>query len=139
MKTILIAEDELGYARLLQDQLGHQYEVLHAPDGKEGLRLALKYKPDLIVLDVRMPKMDGLTVLNKLRKDEYGKTVKVILLTNLEANDKVVAKVTRDLPTYYFVKSDVELDYVLEKVQELLQESEPARASVGSRVHAANN
>lgn len=122
MKTILIIEDELAYVRLLKGELSHHYEVLHAADGKEGLHMALKQKPDLILLDVRMPKMDGLTVLKKLRQDSpYGEKAKVILLTNLEASDKIVVQVTKDLPTYYFVKSDVELDYVLDKIQELLQ------------------
>lgn len=127
MKKILIIEDELAYVRLLRDKLIRRYDVLHAPDGKEGLNLALKQHPDLILLDVRMPKMDGLTVLKELRKDKRGKTAKVILLTNLEANDKVIIQVTRDLPTYYFVKSDVELDYVLEKIQDLLQGQEPEK------------
>ena len=122
MKKILIVEVELAYARLLRDKLVQKYEVLEAPDGKKGLNLALQQQPDLILLDVRMPKMDGLDVLKNLRKDKRGKTAKVILLTNLEANDKIVMQVTKDLPTYYFVKSDVELDYVLEKIQDLLQE-----------------
>lgn len=122
MKKILIVEDEQAYAQLLRDKLVQKYEVLEAPDGKKGLSLALQQQPDLILLDVRMPKMDGLDVLKNLRKDKRGKTAKVILLTNLEANDKIVMQVTKDLPTYYFVKSDVELDYVLEKIQDLLQE-----------------
>ncbi len=121
MQKILIIEDELAYVRLLRDKLGHSYSVLHAPDGEEGLRLALKEKPDLILLDVRMPKMDGLAVLHELRKDAYGRKAKIVLLTNLEASDKIVVHVAKDLPTYYFVKSDVELDYVLEKIQDLLQ------------------
>ena len=115
MKKILIVEDEQAYVHLLRDKLVHGYEVLHAPDGEEGLQLALKQHPDLILLDIRMPKMDGLTVLKKLRKYKHGKEAKVILLTNLEASDKIVMQVTRDLPTYYFVKSNVELDYILEK------------------------
>lgn len=122
MKKILIVEDELAYVRLLQDKLGHSYDIMHAPDGKDGLDKALKQKPDLILLDVRMPKMDGLTMLKELRKDTYGRRAKVILLTNLEASDKIIMQVTKDLPTYYFVKSDVELDYVLGKIQDLLQE-----------------
>ncbi len=124
MKKILIVEDELAYVRLLRDKLGHNYDVVHAGDGEEGLKQALKQKPDLILMDLRMPKMDGLAALKELRKDTYGKRVKVILLTNLEATDKVVIQVTKDLPVYYFVKSDVELDYLLEKIQDLLREED---------------
>lgn len=124
MKKILVIEDEQAYVRLLLDKLHRSYKVSRASDGKEGLRLALEQHPDLIILDIRMPKMDGLAVLKELRKDKQGKKTKVILLTNMEASDKIVVQVTRDLPTYYFVKSDVELDYVLEKIDNLLQEQE---------------
>ena len=122
MKKILIVEDELAYVKLLKDSLNHSYKVLDANDGQQGLALAKKEKPDLVLLDVRMPRMDGLTMLRELRKDAYGRQAKVILLTNLEANDKVVMQVTRDLPTYYFVKSDVALYDLLDKVRDLVQE-----------------
>jgi len=120
MKKILIIEDELAYVRVLRDSLEPTYEVSDAQDGEEGLTMAIKEKPDLILLDIRMPKMDGMTVLREIRKDAYGKTAKVILLTNLEANDDIVAQVTKDLPTYYFVKSDVKLNDLLRKIQELI-------------------
>ena len=94
MKKILIIEDELAYVRVLRDSLEPTYEVSDAQDGEEGLTMAIKEKPDLILLDIRMPKMDGMTVLREIRKDAYGKTAKVILLTNLEANDDIVAQVT---------------------------------------------
>lgn len=121
MKKVLIVEDEPAYASLLRDKLSRRYEVMNAHDGQTGLKLALKNSPDLILLDIRMPKMDGMTVLKELRKDPHGQTAKVILLTNLEASDKIVVQVTRDLPTYYFIKSDVELDDLLAKIQDLLQ------------------
>jgi len=120
MKKVLIVEDELAYIRLLHDSLTHSYKVLDAHDGQQGLALAKKEKPDLILLDIRMPRMDGLAMLKELRKDAYGKDAKVILLTNLEANDKIVVQVTHDLPTYYLVKSDVELYDLLDKVRDLL-------------------
>ncbi len=120
MKKILIIEDELAYVRLLRDNLAQAYEVLAAQDGEKGLDVAKKEKPDLILLDIRMPKMDGMTVLEELRKDPYGKSAKVILLTNLEANEKIIAQVTKDLPTYYFVKSDIKLSDLIDKIRELL-------------------
>jgi len=121
MKRILIIEDELAYVRLLRDSLERDYEVLDAQDGKAGLAIAKKEKPDLILLDIRMPIMDGMTVLKELREDPYGKTAKVILLTNLEANNQIVAQVTQDLPVYYFIKSDVKLSDLLIKIDEVLQ------------------
>ncbi len=120
MKKILIIDDELAYVKLLRDVLSSTYEVLDAQNGQTGLEISLKEKPDLILLDIRMPIMDGMTMLKKLRKDHYGKTAKVILLTNLEANDTIVKQVVEDQPTYYFVKSDIKLEDLLEKIKVLL-------------------
>lgn len=120
MKKILIIEDELSYVRLLQGQLKSDYKILEAADGQSGLALAKKEHPDLILLDIILPIMDGMTVLKELRKDPYGKTAKVILLTNLEANDEIVDQVTKDLPVYYFIKTDVKLADLLSKITTLL-------------------
>jgi len=121
MKKILIVEDELAYVKLLHDQLTAKgYEVVSAKDGKEGLEMAQREKPDMVLLDIRMPVMDGMTMLSLLRKSEAGKTVKVIMLTNLEPDDKIIGEVVKDQPAYYFIKSDVKLDAMLEKIQELL-------------------
>jgi DNA-binding response OmpR family regulator len=121
MNKILIVEDELAYMKLLQDQLVRQgYTVIQASDGKKGLDLAMSQHPDLILLDVRMPVMDGMKMLEELRKDTYGKTVKVIFLTNLEPNDDTIKNVIDGQPSYYLVKSDIQLSQLLEKVRELL-------------------
>ena len=120
MKKILIIEDELAYVNLLRDRLSGTYEVLEAADGQKGLESALKNQPDLILLDIRMPIMDGMAMLGELRKDAYGKNAKVILLTNLEVSDKILKQVVKDQPVYYFVKSDVKLNDLLSKINELL-------------------
>jgi DNA-binding response OmpR family regulator len=94
--------------------------VSEAADGKSGLFLAKKERPDLILLDIVLPVMDGLTVLAELRKDPYGKTAKVILLTNLEATDETIYKVTDDPLVYYLVKSDVKLADLFKKIEAIL-------------------
>ncbi len=101
MKKILIIEDELAYVSLLRDTLAKTYQVIVAKNGKEGLEYAIKEHPNLMLLDIKMPVMDGMTMLGKLRKDAWGKTAKVILLTNLEPSDSVLGQVVKDLPTYY--------------------------------------
>ncbi len=121
MKKILVIEDELAYLKLLYDQLSKVgYEVFQATDGKKGIATALKEKPDLILLDIRMPVMDGMTMLHELRKDEYGKSAKVVFLTNIEPDDTIIQKVVKDQPTYYFMKSDIQLSELMEKVNDLL-------------------
>ena len=113
----------MAYSKLLGSQLAKKgYEVFEAANGKKGLEIAQSKNPDLIVLDIRMPVMDGMTMLDLLRKEVWGKHMKVIMLTNLEPDDKIIGKVVTDEPSYYFVKSDIKLESLLDKIKELLGE-----------------
>lgn len=120
MKKILVIEDEKAYSTLLQDQLGKTYQISTANNGRKGLDMALADHPDLILLDVKMPIMDGMNMLTELRKNQYGKTAKVIVLTNMEADDSMIQKISDSQPTYYLVKSDVTLEGLQGKIDELL-------------------
>ncbi|HUX35490.1 MAG TPA: response regulator [Candidatus Paceibacterota bacterium] len=116
---ILIVEDEEVMLKTLTDNLtqagfGH---LLQAKNGEEGLIVALKENPDLILLDIVMPIMDGITMLKKLREDPRGKNTKVILLTNLSADDKITNSVITNEPSYYLVKADYSIDDVVEKAK----------------------
>src|SRR3989304_617137 len=84
-KNLLIIEDEMPLLKIMMEEFSNSnIKVMGAPNGKEGLELALSKHPDLIVLDLLMPKMNGITMLKKLREDEWGKNASVIILTNLE-------------------------------------------------------
>lgn len=120
---ILVVEDEASMRKALVDKLRLEgFEVLSANDGKEGLDKAFKETPDLILLDILMPIMNGLTMLQKLRQaGEYGKKVPVILLTNLSADDEnVIKKVAETEPAYYIVKASLTLEEVVQKIKERL-------------------
>src|SRR5438876_10549070 len=83
-KTILIIEDEPPMTQVLADTLSeNNFETIQAKNGIEGLGLALEQHPDLILLDVLMPKMDGITMMTQLRQDDWGKIVPVDILTNV--------------------------------------------------------
>lgn len=121
MKKILIVEDELSYLKLLHDQLSkNEFEVLEAQDGHEGLAIAELKHPDLILLDIRLPNMNGMTMLDQMRKSNWGKSVKVIILTNLEPDDKILKKVLEDKPDLYLVKSDIQLSELITKIKSVL-------------------
>lgn len=123
MKKILIVEDELAYLELLKTKLiNNGYKVIDAINGKEGLEKAKSGNPDLILLDIRMPEMDGIAMLDLLRSKKWGKKMKVVILTNLEPDDKIIEKVITDEPSYYFVKSDIKFSELLKKIKELLSE-----------------
>lgn len=82
MTRILIVEDEPDVLLLLENRVrGAGHEVMSASDGERGLELALSEVPDLIILDWMMPKLDGIEVLERLRADETGRGIKVLMLT----------------------------------------------------------
>lgn len=122
-KKILIVEDEEVMQDVISDTLLNQeFTTLIAKNGEEGLDIALKQHPDLILLDIFMPKMDGLVMLQKLRLDEWGKKVPVIILTNLNPNsNSVINVVLKNEPAYYLVKSDVKLEGIVEKIKDVLK------------------
>jgi len=119
---ILIIEDELLQLKSLADEFTDEgFQVLKAQNGEAGLALALREHPDIILLDIVMPVMDGMTMLKKLRENVWGKGVPVILLTNLSAdNDQRIKDITTTEPAYYLVKSNWALRDVVEKVRERL-------------------
>lgn len=119
MKKILIIEDELSYQKLLQDQLVQNgYQVSEATDGKKGLAFAKSEHPDLILLDIKMPIMNGLDMLSELRKDAWGKSAKVIMLTNLEPDKDTLQKLVGDQPIHYLVKSNIKLEELLRNIKD---------------------
>ncbi|MEO8065932.1 MAG: response regulator [Candidatus Doudnabacteria bacterium] len=120
---ILIIEDDASLLKVLTDMLQLEgFEPLTAINGEEGLKKALSENPDLILLDILMPVMDGLTMLEKLRRaNDFGKTVPVIILTNLSADSAdVIKKVAKNNPSYYIVKSSLTIQEVVEKIKERL-------------------
>ncbi len=119
-KKILIVEDEKILLEVLEKRFScEDYEILTALDGVAGLKVALKKHPDLILLDIVMPEMDGLSMLLKLRKDAWGRTVPVMLLTNLNDPGKVEQAVKSGVSDY-LVKSDWHIDEVVAKVKNKL-------------------
>jgi len=121
MKKILFIEDEEALQRTMGEMLEqNSYSILKALDGEAGLKMAKKELPDLILLDIVMPEMDGITMLNELRMDSWGKAVPVIILTNLSEASKV-AKAFVKGAFDYLVKSSWRLEDVVEKVDRKLK------------------
>ncbi|EKD66975.1 MAG: Response regulator containing a CheY-like protein receiver domain and an HD-GYP protein [uncultured bacterium] len=122
-KIILVIEDEHPILLVLRDRLRDEgYRILEARNGEDGLSIALKEHPDLIVLDLLMPIMDGISVLRNLREDEWGKTAKVIVLTNLSENEKLQEAQTFGVNDY-LIKTDWKIEEVIEKIKSKLIES----------------
>ncbi|MBI5422209.1 response regulator [Candidatus Peregrinibacteria bacterium] len=121
-KTVLVVEDESLLRKSLVSALkAAKFKVVEAKNGKEGLERALKHRPDLILLDLIMPVMDGLTMLKKLRKDEWGKNVFVYILTNSEPTVELDEEASI-IPyrSVYLLKFDYDLDEVVGLVKKQL-------------------
>ena len=122
MKTILFIEDESALQKTFDDVLRKEgYEIISALDGEIGLRLAKTKNPDLILLDLILPKLNGFDVLKKLKEDEKTKEIPVIVLTNLEEMSNI-EKALELGSTTYLVKANYSLKEVIEKIKKALGE-----------------
>lgn len=120
-KRILIIEDNKDLVLLLSEVFKKEgIDVSVAVDGEKGLVLSLDQKPDLILLDIILPKMDGITMLKKLREDENGKNIPVIVLSNLSAAEDLSEAMEEGVYDY-LVKKDWELEDIVAKVKEILK------------------
>ena len=119
MKKVLVVEDDIILASTIADNLTQaSFDAIRASDGEEGLALALEKKPDLILLDIILPKMDGITLLKKLRQDAWGKSVPVVVLTNLNSAKDIAEAV--EWAQDYLVKSDWKVEDVIKRVKDRL-------------------
>ncbi len=120
-KKVLIIEDEATLQKALQEVLvAEGYDILSALDGSRGLEMAREENPDLILLDIILPKMDGFEVLKELKSEEKTESIPVIILTNL--SDISDIQKALDLgATTYLVKADFSLEDVIKKVEDTLK------------------
>lgn len=121
-RKLLLVEDDENLSEMYDKKFNIAgYEVLHATDGEKALAIALKEKPEVILLDILLPKMDGLTMLRRLRQDVWGKNIPVIILTNLNTNDAIIKDILENHPAFYIMKANVTPNDILDKVEEVLQ------------------
>jgi two-component system, OmpR family, response regulator TrcR len=116
-RTILLVEDDEALRSLYQLTLEmNGLTVLTARNGEEGIESALANHPDLIVADLLMPKMDGITMMNKIREDVWGRKAKVIFLTNLTDPESVFHSFKLK-PEEYIVKIHTDVKEVVNKIR----------------------
>ncbi len=119
-KHILIIEDEPDIREAMAEAIADAgFKVSTASNGSEGLQVATSEKPDLILLDIIMPVMDGHETLKKLRQDPWGQSAKVVMLTSMD-DVKNVASAHESSITDYLIKTQNSLDEIVKKVREAL-------------------
>ena len=123
LKKILIIEDDATLRRAVVEKLGHAgYRVLEAKDGQEGLSVAMTQRPNLILLDLMLPKLDGMGVLAELRDEQnvWGKKVPVMIITNLGETDQRRKRAEKLNVSAYIDKSQHQLDEIVQMVEKAL-------------------
>ncbi len=119
-KKLLIVEDDLVLQNSLEEfLLAEGFDVVCAIDGEEGIQKAFSEKPDLILLDIVLPRKDGYEVLREIKENQETTHVPIVLLTNLGS----IADVEKALElgaTTYLVKADYRLDEVTQKIKVIL-------------------
>lgn len=120
-KKILLVEDEKLILEALSTKLKSEgFEVFTARDGVAGLEMAVQYIPDLILLDIVMPRMDGITVLKKLRENKRVMNIPVIIWSNMD-DIKTVSDALKSGTYDFLIKSDWNIEKVVEKIKQKLK------------------
>jgi len=121
MAKILFVEDEPTLQKELNEILQQEgFKILSAFDGEEALTLSKSEMPDLILLDLILPKKDGFEVLKELKADEKMKDIPVIVLTNLEGLGDVEKAIELGATTY-LIKANYKLEDVVRKIKDFLK------------------
>lgn len=119
-KKILIIEDDESLSRMISDRFEEDgFSIIKAFNGEEGLHKAFAEKPDIILLDLILPKMDGITVLKRLREDTWGSTANVIVLSNL-FRAEIDGEAINQHVDAYLLKTEWNPEDLVTKVKEVL-------------------
>ena len=119
-KQVLIIEDDPAILGILADKIAEAgFSVLKAQDGQHGLALALEVLPDLILLDLLIPKLSGLDVLEKLRANTRSSHIPVLVLSNLNDDESLNKTLARNNASL-IIKSNTPLESIVDKVSAIL-------------------
>lgn len=120
IKTVLIVEDEAQLRLALRTRLKRDgFHVLEADDGDVGLKIIKEQKPDFVVLDILMPKMNGIEVLREAKADASTKDIPILMLTNSPDQEHISEGLVAGAKGY-LVKSNYSLQEVAEKIRGFL-------------------
>ena len=111
-----IIDDEDMILNTLTEALSYNYDIKTSKDGESGLKLALETHPNLIILDYKLPGMDGVETLEKLRADDWGKLVPVFFATN-SYEPELVNKVMLGGVKDYIIKADISIEALKSQIE----------------------
>ena len=118
-KIVCAEDDKMISTSLVEGFTQAGFEVTPAYDGEEALLKIKEVKPDIILLDIMMPKLDGIGVVWELKSDTEISSIPVIMLTNL-SDPTTISKILEAGVTDYLLKSEQSIDQIVEKVKEVM-------------------
>ena len=125
MKKILIIDDDEVFVKVLIDSLPKNiYEVTHVLNGEEGLEEMEKNKPDIIILDLLMPKMGGMQFLDALKKKNTAQNIPILISSQLSKMTDVSEAVTSGMGVGvkgYFIKASQNMDMIIKTIENTLR------------------
>ena len=119
---ILLVDDEANFLEIFYAKLRQAgFRVETAENGEKGIEAAKKFKPDLILMDMKMPKMNGAQAVIKLKEDPETKDIKVVFLTNFgdlrTGMEEIDRKFSRDIGAMDYLRKTSDLDEIVKKIQ----------------------
>jgi len=122
MSKILLIEDDALFVKMYQKKLDHEgLTLIAAYDGEQGVEMTKSEKPDLIVLDLMLPKMAGSEVLKEIRDDPATSSIPVIILTNLSTSSEEVNRCIEMGAKETFLKTDVTPGQIIEVIRKYIK------------------
>lgn len=119
-KILVIDDKKLSRGPIVSELKSNNFEIIEAEDGEVGIMSSFYDHPDLILLDIVMPKIDGVGVMEKLRNDPWGKNVPLIILTSEDTSEKLLKAIEEFSPVFYLIKDKVDPAFIVKKVKEAL-------------------
>ena len=121
MKKILIIDDDATFQKAMSDKLkSMSYEVVGAMDGEAGLTMALSEKPDLILLDIKMPKLDGIGFLKELKSKKDIDPISILITSNMGSIDQISEGISLGVKGY-IIKSNETLETIVKEVEDVFK------------------
>jgi two-component system alkaline phosphatase synthesis response regulator PhoP len=117
-KKVLIVDDEPNVRRLSRKILSNIFDVVEAEDGKQAIEIAVTQQPDIILMDMMMPKMDGLTACHAIKKDPTTKSIPVIMVTAIGFELNI--KLSQQMGATGYVTKPFSSQDLLDKIGEVL-------------------
>jgi CheY-like chemotaxis protein len=121
-KKILIADDEPNVRLLVSSMLAKDYTVLKASDGEEAINIARSQKPDLILMDIMMPKLDGYTACHTIKTDQATKVIPVVMLTAI--GHELNVKLSQEMGASGYITKPFSSRDLLDTIDRFLKSSE---------------